>query len=486
MMAELEPNCHSGTSNHGPRYKGPASEVFNLVLRTIVGPVKINYTTIMKESMGYLDPSTGYFDKGSCLYSMQINESDASTTTTYHPLMGKHLKPLQPYVEEDFFILSRYNVSREVYHADVMDAFAYAFSPEIWCLCVLFTFVFWLLFKFYIRVVNQTRRRRDRIRDESMYKVLLQFFGMESIAFNQLTCRMTSFLLTLISFYILTYFTILMKTESVIVPEPKVINSYNDLLAKPRLQMIFFRIIDNFDLFENAEPHTIERKLWQKSLKEVGGDREKMIIKVGRTEEMMSYFARAQNSIFDSRMETVAILSNTVKGPIRILGCQGKVMALRDMTHQERSNSGIQNLFTWISKDPASKNYMLSGVRSDHQTSSFATKKIRRASLAYSMGLTQMMQKKLNEVRFGFIKTTNQFDGDTFRDCLAENYRDNMLHVLPKSLSPIQFRKLSYTFAGLVCLAFICSRFERRKKRKESLMRWKKEVKKIIHGHRPK
>lgn len=69
------------------------------------------------------------------------------------------------------------------------------------------------------------------------------------------------------------------------------------------------------------------------------------------------------------------------------------------------------------------------------------------------MQMILMMQMKLEEI--GLIEIANQFEGDTLRDCLAEDYPDNLLQVLPKPLSLIRFMILSYTCTGFVCLEYL-------------------------------
>ena len=325
-VLEVNSKYASGFNNRGPRYEGPMGEAFNLMIQSFIGGRKINYTSLVKESMGILDPATGYYNEGSCLYSMQMNESDFSSATTFHPVMGKNLRQFQPYFDDNLYIFSRYNVTGRMFQADFVSSFAHSFSPAIWLLCCLFTLLFWPLFKMQVKFENDLLGKRRKKRDNSLYRLLAQLFQVNYFDTANISTRVTVFFMSVFSFCIFTYLTSTIKTDIVIVDEPKMINSYDNLLAKPRLRIIFPRIIDNFNLFERAEAKSKERRLWEKSLSEFNGNREKMLFKLsGSSDYMMQVLSDAKKWSYDSKVETVVIVTETAKVAIRSLACLMKV-----------------------------------------------------------------------------------------------------------------------------------------------------------------
>lgn len=367
-VLELHQSQMSGIDSKGPRYHGPVAEGFNVLIELFLGRESVNYTLVMKDFMGVLNETSGYYDEGSCLHSLQTNESDLTLAMAFHPLMGKNLKQFQPYVSDNTYIFSRYIVSSEVRAADFMNAFLYIYSAKVWLVLLFLTLVFWTLVKLHIKCINSSRRRRRKLRDDSLYRVLTQLFKVDYIAFNTVAMRMVSFMMTSLSFYILTYFTLSMKTDIVVVEEPKIVNTYDDLLARSRVRMFFPRLIDNFRRFELADPNTKERKLWQKSLKEVGGNREELLLKVSG-QDMLKLAQKLQRLAFDFTVETVAIVSEISEKSIRYAACLSKVMVLYRMPTSDLQKSGGLNFYSWSSKDPNSKEYMMSAVHSGHYKS---------------------------------------------------------------------------------------------------------------------
>ena len=477
----------SGFNNQGPHYEGPMSEVFNLMIQSLIGGRKINYTSIVKSSMGNLDPETGYYNEGSCLYSMQMNESDFSSATTFHPLMGKDLKQFQPYFDDNLYIFSRYNVTGKMFQADFMSSFAHSFSPALWLLCCLFTLLFWPLFKMQVKFENYLLRKKRKMRDNSLYRLLAQLFQVDYFDSANISTRVTVFFMSIFSFCIFTYLSSTIKTDIVIVDEPKMINSYDDLLAKPRLRIIFPRIIDNFNLFEKAEANSKERRLWEKSLSEFNDNTEKMLFTFsGSSEYKMQFLKDAKRWAYDSNVETVVIVTETTKVGIRSLACLAKMAMIHGLfsSSTQEEQQGI-NFYSWLAKDANSPEHVLSFVHSAHYKSPHLTRVYKSVSWSYALGITVMLKLKSRNPPIELLKINNSKEGDTYRDCMADDYRENMPQVSHSAFTPVQFKTLFFILFTWIALAGYFLACERNRDRRARIMKSERSVFiRILHNQR--
>lgn len=449
-----------GTQSRGPRYSGgPFSEAFNFYIEAIVGHDLINYTAVVKNLVGNFNSTSGHFDENSCLYSIQSNESDFGTVWTHRPMPVDSLKEFPPYMDDNIYIFSKYIVSDEVKTADIVKSLIDVFSPKVWLSGSLFTFIFWSLIKLHITWKNKFRKKK--LRDDSLYKVLTQLLQIDHISYRNLSMRIVSLFLTIFSFYALAYFTLSMKTDIVVVTEPKVINSYDDLLAKPHIKMVFPKIVDNFKRFEHAEPHRKERKLWQKSLKEVKGDRSKMMFHFS-SGDFASGFQLLENVDKQSGTDTVAMMSDFSKGSLRYSLCLLKVSFLyrQLQPYQVDEKRRFSRIYSWLSRDPDSEEFIATWVHSVHYKSLYLRKIYKRTAWAFSLGLVKMVLINLNKPPMEIVKIANSEEGDTYRNCLADNYRDNLPQVQFSAFTPAQFRNLTEVYFILILTAAIYLIFE--------------------------
>ena len=70
------------TNSLVPTYTGPLSKATNLFVYLLFGNDRLNYTLTLKKSVGTLNATSGYYNEGSCLYSMQTNESNFAVGAT--------------------------------------------------------------------------------------------------------------------------------------------------------------------------------------------------------------------------------------------------------------------------------------------------------------------------------------------------------------------------------------------------------------------
>lgn len=462
----------SEVNSDGPKYVGPLGPSFNLLVRAIFGRNKFNYTSIVGNSTEQFDSSSGFYTQGSCMYSMQMNESDFSTTFVSHPLMASNLKQLQPFVSDKLYLFSRYNVSTQIYAADFVKALATVFTVELWMLISLFILMFWVLIKLNVKLVGKFVHRKHKVTKDHLYRVMAQVFNDDYITTETLSMKVSSIFLTLFSFYFVTYLSLLINTDIIVVAEPSIINTYDDLLAKARIKILFMPMFDSFNPFEFADPGSKEGQIWKRSLESVGQDRSKMVIrysgsKAGKLLEV------AQDVSFDSTVDTVAIVSEFNKFSAKFGGCIIKVMIVHKRL-LDRNRASALNFYGWLAKDPASQEYILSLAHSTQNKSPYLKQVTTRLAWASNLGLPGMFLYNLKQQPVDLIRIENSEEGDTYRGCLSENYRENMPQVSCAAFQPVQFKVLSYIFAGLMATGMYCFLCEIHYKRKAKCFKLKK------------
>ena len=444
---ELDENQATGFNSKGPRYYGPISRTFNLLTEVFVGNKLINYTSVIKDTIGSYNSTSGYYDDGSCLHSLQINESDFGMVWAHHPLVAKNLKPLPPYLSDHIYMLSRYEISNETYAADFVKAFGDVFSLEIWFVFACFIFIFWALVKLHIKFVS-----RGTIRDDALYEVLTQLFQVESVDYSPHSLKMVALFSSLLSFHIFNYFTLSMKTDIVVIPEPKVVRSYDDLLAMPHIKIMFPRLIDNIERFESAALGTKERMLWQKSLKEVNYDKSQLMLKIGGT-DIIATLTSIEDVILDPKVFTLGLVSELYMRATRELACILKSCVIYRRWLEDPAAHEM-DFYTWLSKDPKDSGYIISWSYSASFKSPVLNEIYARASWAFSLGIREMILLDLNQVPTNAFQIQNQAEGDIYRSCL--DYRENMSNVKFAPFAPIQFKTLGYSYVLLLLAASTC------------------------------
>ena len=406
----------NGVYGTGVKFSGPLSEPLNWMNQAAFGHELLNYTSVVKRSFGRYNESSGLFDKESCMYSMQKNESDASLAYVQMNVMANAhgLRIISPYVRQYIAVLSKYNITDAIKIPDVFESFRTAFDGFIWIALALFVLVFIVLVKFQIRMENKRiRQRRLRVisqnwkelganarlnvrlqsdprtrsmlspvpgfkrpksltqrsraipplkllKDNAIYDVLTHLSQVETVDYDVVFLRVIFLFISLLSFYILVLFSNLMSTDMVLVEEPQIIRSYKDLLDKGKLRMVFMEFQDDYKEFEYAPPGSIKRKLWDRSMESVNGKRDDLFIKMGSTGGLatsaVSSITKTVNVDEKNRIELVAVFSSIIVATARATACTLKAaFAYRHSKTDEqfaRMFKPVETIYSWVSKDP--------------------------------------------------------------------------------------------------------------------------------------
>ena len=443
---EMDEKLLTGTNSPAPRYTGPLSRTLNLFSDMTFGNDKLNYTAVMKTSVGILNVISGYYEQDGCLYSMQTNQSDLGVSLLWYPPEGKNLEPHPIYMIDIATMISRYIVLTQTYDSDVMKIFANAATYQVWLVFALLFIIFWLMIKMHVRMENKMNPSK-KTRDDSLYEVLTHLFQVETIDYTEVSKKVVSFFATVLSFMVITCLTNSMKTDIVVVQEPDMINSYDDLLTKPNIRLNFPIFGDTLSKFESADPRSKERRAYDRSLEFVGGDRNKMIIHPAG-KDMVQLIDFMRDVAFEENRRTVGILLDAYATAGKNFACYLKVLLTRsgDIAVQQSTN-----FYVWSSQDADAKENMLTFAHSAFYKSPYLRKIHNRMHWILAMGFENMWRRFINVLPVD--EKMSKREGDIFRSCRADDYRENMPQVDCAPFAPVQFRALAITCGVLLLLS---------------------------------
>lgn len=451
--ADLDMKTVSGVYSTGPKYRGVMADAFNLFSDVLFSGFRMNYTSIVRSSVGILNKTSGFYDRESCLYSMQINETDVGAAIIRYPVQGHNLTPFKSYMHDKMYMLSRYAVEEKTHSSDCMKALAGALSAKLWLFFVLLVIAIWLLFIFIRHLSPKTQRATN----QSMYQVIAHLLQKDTGDLTVSSWRILSLFLTLMSFFIAAYATNSLSTDIVVVVEPKIIRTYNDLLQKPRIRLVFPRLIDHFEVFESAPPNSKENRLWRKALKEVNGDKSKLLMAIGGSSPQEMFKIMKESAKQMGKVEWVAFLSQTFVTPAKKISCILKACGAfrRFKMNSDKSLLPYLRLYIWASQDADTKDELFTWVHSGNYKSPFATVLYKRANWAIALGFSEMSVFTLTKSP-SLLTVQSREEGDVYRSCLDEDYRNNLPDVSFFPFSLPQYETPVLLFLTLMSIAFVC------------------------------
>ena len=219
---------------------------------------------------GELNHTTGHYS--GAIGDVQHQKADFLSSTVYYPLMD----PNQEYfnysfvnIEDVMMIASAYKFSQKFDSKDVIDALTGFPPPFFWTLFATFTALF-LFFKIGLWTSNRIksdchrgnsweRRSEKRCPGWLITRAFLMddnFNGHD--LFQKSIATTTCLFVFLFSSYMLSG----MSTDMVVVKDPVTIGSYQDILDRDNVQIIWPTFIPDFQTFRDAPSDSIESKLW--------------------------------------------------------------------------------------------------------------------------------------------------------------------------------------------------------------------------------
>lgn len=457
---EIADDQLAGTLSNGPRYQGPLSEPINMFIKMLFGPNHLNYTSVLRDDSASFNTTTGYWHESTCYYSMQMNESDYGIGWTPHPLVGRNLEPLPVYMEDNIYIVSRYIVSNATTNADFVESLFDIFYWQVWLCVLVFCFIFWTLMKLNLKFVDGRNRR-----DDSLYELLTHLFQVESIDYTGPGIQIVSFCVTFLSFFFFAYFTNLMRTNIILVKEPDIIRTYDDLLNVPHARILFPKLAGPQSQFEFADPEAKERKLWDKAMAEAGGDKSKLFIQMGGSDSLKMVQNIGEFGLLGN-ITGVMLINQVYQRMLRETLCRAKVWMMKLRTevvvrHESISYMDtLSKFYCWSVKDPDAREYILTWARSSSYKGGLKDEIDKRITWAVDMGLNSAYQRQMARPAMKMDTINNHDEGDFYRSCLADDYRDNLPFVPFAAFSLKQYNALLKFYAWMLLVLPICVVFE--------------------------
>lgn len=219
-------------------------------------------------------------DSLKCIKALANNETDfAPIYAPQHRELKNYQVPV-PIIPRKLFIVSGYNVSdfkiREKtrnLRTTVMTNFAIfdSFSYLITCLL--------LLVLLCLLIVNYCMRVKLKRRNKLTFRLVLFLIWRKYKKMNS-KMRSVPFMVAVLSFVLMTHFTVLYKSEQVVGYKPEVIDSYEKLLQMPDSLPVFFDgLFPDSKEFKLAPVGSARWKVWQKLQAKVKNESEKFIVK---------------------------------------------------------------------------------------------------------------------------------------------------------------------------------------------------------------
>lgn len=311
-----------------------------------------------------------------------------------------------------------------------------------------------------IRSVNE---KFPLIRDDSIYEVLTHLAQVEAIDYDVGSMKIISFLVTFMSFYIITYFGNLMSTDLVTVKEPQLIESYEDLLMRERIQTLFMGFQQDYLMFENAPEDDISKKIWKKSLQTVENKRDQLFIQIDNLlGTAASSIAKTVDASGENQTEVVAVMGSFVSPVARATACQLKsATAFREWRiEQPKLWKPIADIYTWVARDESENDVLVSSVFRKGFNTPLAKRIDKRAQYMYETGTHVNLFKLIRKPALGNQRKLNAEESDEYRKCTAVTIQENMKKPAFSSMRAVQFRVLFLVNLGIVAFALIVLLYE--------------------------
>ena len=370
-----------------PETWGAFSYLFNTIMSDIFKSLKGNYSINIESQAGYKMKNGTYTG---CYGSIRDNKSDFSLTFVDFPTDEyDKIEPYQIVLETPLKILSFYRVIKSVGTVnDFLLNSTKSFDDETWfsVFVLILCFIGLLITK---RCLSGKRCRISlrRIIGHCVWETLLHFISCESTEYRKFIDRFLSIFMTLSFFLLTTIYFSLMSTDLVSVVKPSVIKSYQDIMNRPNMTLVFASSMSDTEEFEEADdPQLIEYKFWNKYKNRVeladpnGEGREKVLHILNKLGEL----------------DRVIIMNGFVLNGVRRMLCRLKFAF---------ELPSLENVYTWFSKDPEAKMHQKGFIlRKDMKQTRDVKLFRRKLRYAFDMGIigqfyTQTMEEGLKSTR---------------------------------------------------------------------------------------
>ena len=392
-----------------PYFEGAFGSPFNLLINAIWSG-SINYTISIASSFG----------TDGCVGMIAKNQSDVSIAIVDFPVNEDYEKvnPIVTLMEEPLAIMQAYNrTHRRQKLADIVGQSIKSFSISLWMSIVCFVLFMGIFLKIREKVLHDEEpkldskmrrdlwlgRRKPWKQDTSypFFESFSFFIQHDSNDFSDATRRIIRLIISVSSFVIITgYFCNLLATDMVLVDKPNVMNTYDDILARPGVTAMFIKQVSDYEHFRDGEKDSKEYKLWKVMTTERSTEHQILIDPQG-VERLMPHYFEAINGL------VVIITSRLFESTCRIVGCRLKQVL-----------ESPPDLMSYAAVDPGSPRYG-KGVIFRQANIPILKTLAKRARRIVEAGYAIISKKKLDEAGFTLDFGNMKIDWDNFRDCMS-------------------------------------------------------------------
>ena len=245
-----------------------------------------NATVVQSDKIGDLiDPHERTFD--GCLGQLQANQSDIELMFVHFPILAPNLSHSIPLHSSKIVIASVYSKNVSDSRTNVMQAF-FAFDWQLWLLLIAFSALLcacltllllvdvlqWLqrakptaavLRPSLLSILHRSVKRSVKVWTGNAVRQYASFTMPQRIHVSSGHLLHVSFLL--FSFYVLFFFSAMIKTDMVVPKMPDLISSYDDILSRDEVKPMFAKQLSDKLEFQEALLESKEHLIWKKVLK---------------------------------------------------------------------------------------------------------------------------------------------------------------------------------------------------------------------------
>lgn len=229
------------------------SRGMNAMLKNVTLQVQQNF------DIGLLDELTNRWT--GCIGQLQSNESDMTMQLFKYPMDGEHLRQGLITYETALVIGGMYEPMREGRLVQILDAFS-AFTARVWMVCILTVLLLFTLSSLRRRLLLSQRPIKPKRNNYRLYRTLTHCVRIGAMPARGATNKLIFLGASIFALVIVHYFCSSIKTELVVIPEPKVFYSYEDVMERNATP--FFIKGMAYDQFFKGRGATPQRKkLWK-------------------------------------------------------------------------------------------------------------------------------------------------------------------------------------------------------------------------------
>ena len=191
-----------------------------------------------------------------------------------------------------------------------------------------------------------------------------------------------------------------MATDMVLVDKPNVMNTYDDILARPGVTALFIKQLSEYEHFRNSDKDSKEYKLWKVMTTERSTEND-ILLDPQRMESMVHLISKAAYG------SIVGITSRLFESTGKSISCR-LVQILED----------VPDLMAYAPVDPDSPKYG-KGMIFRQANIPFLKTGAKKTRRAVEVGYAIIMKNKLDEAGFTVDFGNTKIDWDNFRDCMS-------------------------------------------------------------------